>query len=90
MTPKALDKRSLAGAFAVEGARARGNCQASLVKLHGSVKKGVVWRRRYFVNCERLRHSLRCGRTFTSLLDYFHHAKERRKFEMGVQVLHIL
>lgn len=89
MTPKALGKRRLARAFGVEGPRARGNSQARLVQLQGSLKKGVV-RRRYLLNGERLRHSLRCIRTFTSLLDYFHHAKERRKLKMGVQVLHIL
>lgn len=89
MTPKVLGKRRLAGAFGVEGPRARRNTEPRLVQLLGSFEKGVVRRRRYFSNCEHFRHSLRSVRTFTSLLDYFHHAKERRKFKMGVQVLHI-
>lgn len=90
MTPKVLGKRRLAGAFGVEGSRARRNSEPRLVQLQGHFKEGVVRRRRYLLNCERLRNSLRCLRTFTSLLDYFHHAKERRKLKMGVQVLHIL
>lgn len=90
MTPKVLGKRRLAGAFGVEGSRARRNSEPRLVQLQGHFKEGVVRRRRYLLNCERLRNSLRCLRTFTSLLDYFHHAKERRKLKMGVQVLHVL
>lgn len=89
MKPKTLRKSRLAGAVAVEGSRAR-RSQANSIKLHGSVKKIAVWIRRHSVDCERLRHSPRFGRIFTSLLDYFHHAKERRKLKMGVQVLHVL
>lgn len=90
MTPKALLKIGLAGAFGVEGSRAQGNTQLRLRQLQGSFcKKGVDKKRRYLSNCERLKHSLRCARTFTSLLDHFHHAKERRKLKMGVRILHV-
>ena len=83
MTPKVLGKRRLAGAFGVEGSRARRNSEPRLVQLQGSFEEGVVRRRRYLLNCEHSRHSLCSVRTLTSLLDYFHHAKERRKFKMG-------
>ena len=89
MTPKAPVKIGLAGAFGVEGSRAQGNTQPRLRQLQGSFKKGVITKRRYLSNCERLKHSLCCVRTFTSLLDHFHHAKERRKLKMGVQILYV-
>ena len=84
MTFKALGKRRLSGAFGLEGSRARGNSRLKLKQFGRSLRKGGALNRRYLLNCERSRHSLRCPRTFTSLLDYFHHAKERRKLKVGL------
>ena len=89
MTFKALGKRRLSGAFGLEGHKARGYSRRKLEQFQLSLRKGGTLRRRYLLNYKRSRHSLRCSRTFTSLLDYFHHAKERRKPKMGVQILHI-
>lgn len=89
MKLKAICKRRMSGAFVLEGSTARGNTQLNLERSRRSLRKGGGFRRRYLLNCARSRHSPHSSRTLTSLLDYFHNAKERRKFKVGLRVLYI-